>query len=858
MYKNYRYNHFLRVIGALLIFVIDLAPILVLAQTGPQTAQAVSIGTTADHVWLGDIANAVDGNDNTFATCQNILSFQNSDYLNFTEFGFDIDDTHEVDGIVIEVRGKGTGWILHYRSLLLIVGGSYNAVDHGTTTMGINTVTQSFGGSSDTWGGVTRAQLEDNTNFGVAIQCGKLNNSNGDPMEAQVIWVRMTVYHSVPPFGNIFTASTTGDWDDGATWGNGAGGVEGTEWPGINDAAYINGGVTVTVPTGLSLNADRLELNQDLNTTTPATLNLNDPSSSLTIQNNVTFSVPGTHTVNAANTINMNGGTMNVNGSLFLNARRIPGPVVIWESNLDVGGGTLNVLGDIVLSSDHVDSDTELDISTNESELILSGGFIEAGAAGTGQRLITGSDCTVEYNLAGAQTIEGQLGNTVFNYDKLSLSNDGVKTMGDDITVNGTLLLDDAATFANGGNTLTYGATSILEYSGSGDQTAGDEMSAVGNVQTLIVNNGNTLNLSADETVDDAITLTNGTITLGTNDLILSAGGALTGSNTSNYVVTNSTGYYEETTAGATVYPVGTSSVYNPATITPASDAAFQVSVGAGPNNSPNDAARAVQLEWQINTGGSPGATTVQFEWDQSQEGVDFQGPDDDLVVIGHYAAGAWAETNASYNEDVGASGRSNASAGGFTSFPTFAVGSESASLPIELKSFRAIHFGTHVRIEWNTYNEINNDFFTIEKSLDKLNWNSISTVTGAGNSSSELTYFDIDHSPSNGLSYYRLIQTDYDGKYEIFDPVRVESEFQNQISVSPNPLVDNQFNIVLNQDLEQTIYIYDSTGKEVDFVSNKSKNGIEILLTQKNAPGLLIVMITSTSGVFQQKILVK
>ncbi|NRA10572.1 MAG: hypothetical protein HRT57_01295 [Crocinitomicaceae bacterium] len=57
------------------------------------------------------------------------------------------------------------------------------------------------------------------------------------------------------------------------------------------------------------------------------------------------------------------------------------------------------------------------------------------------------------------------------------------------------------------------------------------------------------------------------------------------------------------------------------------------------------------------------------------------------------------------------------------------------------------------VQLNWSTASEINNDLFTVERSKD-----------GAGNANSTLTYYDLDRNPLNGISYYRLKQTDFDG----------------------------------------------------------------------------------------------
>ena len=79
--------------------------------------------------------------------------------------------------------------------------------------------------------------------------------------------------------------------------------------------------------------------------------------------------------------------------------------------------------------------------------------------------------------------------------------------------------------------------------------------------------------------------------------------------------------------------------------------------------------------------------------------------------------------------------------------------------LPVELISFTTSTIDGHVQLNWVTQSEINNDYFTVERSVDGINFTPISKVNGAGNSSERLNYSTFDNTPLNGTSYYRLKQ---------------------------------------------------------------------------------------------------
>ena len=110
-------------------------------------------------------------------------------------------------------------------------------------------------------------------------------------------------------------------------------------------------------------------------------------------------------------------------------------------------------------------------------------------------------------------------------------------------------------------------------------------------------------------------------------------------------------------------------------------------------------------------------------------------------------------------------------------------------NLPIELDYFDYSILDDSIMILWRTLTEINNNYFTIEKSLDLINWIFVENVKGSGNSNIPIEYNIIDKNPYIGISYYRLKQTDYDYKYEYFKPIVVIYNNINNISIKNNVL---------------------------------------------------------------------
>ena len=156
--------------------------------------------------------------------------------------------------------------------------------------------------------------------------------------------------------------------------------------------------------------------------------------------------------------------------------------------------------------------------------------------------------------------------------------------------------------------------------------------------------------------------------------------------------------------------------------------------------------------------------------------------------------------------------------------------------LPIKLGHFDATfnEKTKTVDLNWLTASEINNDFFTIEKSKDGQIFEVVGIVDGAGNSNTIRTYDTIDKNPYQGTSYYRLKQTDYDGQfaYSQLVAVNVIGAFEN-VAIFPNPILGVgylSFSAAANS--TTTVWIYDISGRKVwskDYGTNKGANQLTL-----------------------------
>lgn len=190
--------------------------------------------------------------------------------------------------------------------------------------------------------------------------------------------------------------------------------------------------------------------------------------------------------------------------------------------------------------------------------------------------------------------------------------------------------------------------------------------------------------------------------------------------------------------------------------------------------------------------------------------------------------------------------------------------------LPIELISFNAKKINHHqVLTEWVTATETNNNYFTLEKSKEGINWEMFGTVKGAGNSSQKLNYFLVDEHPFSGISYYRLKQTDYDGKfvYSQLESVNFEASETSSFSIYPNPINSTSSDLSLTlsglQPNSSTLVVLrDVFGKEyyskVVLTENNGSASIILESSMPLSPGVYLIISASNNQLISRKIVVQ
>ncbi len=525
----------------------------------------------------------------------------------------------------------------------------------------------------------------------------------------------------------------------------------------------------------------------------------------------------------------------------------------VTGTNTVTNNGNLTVYGDLVGSTSG-----SAFVNGANSTLTLYG-----SAMSTGTFTATAAGNTVNYAGSSAQSVK------TGTYNSLILSGAGAKTLSGNITVADVTLssasLDDAGytvtvTGANGwtNNSGTYTTTGGVSFTGATASQIGGISATT--FKNLTLNKSGGVTLNAPVAVNGALTLTSGVIaTSATNYLQLSSGATCSQGSASTYVdgpmykVGNTDFTFPVGNAGRW-RRVGVSGMTSPTTRISA-----QYFAATPPNkNSRNSTVSDVSSEeyWDVDRTVTSDPIKITLYWETKP--LSSLSLDCSSLVIAHYKNGAWQRETSTLKSSalsclLGGSGSMETD--WVSSFSPFGFGGDGGgALPIKLVSFDAVLNGNVVETKWITELEINNAYFTLERSTDVETWEEVARVDGAGNSTNILTYEKADVNPKIGTTYYRLKQTDFDGQfaYSNIVPVTVEGVKSN-FTVYPNP-TDNELTLnVKNPSDEINITIYDLTGRKMYsrmFGVDKGSNSHEITIQAKYLlPTGVYMMSVATNG---------
>lgn len=187
-------------------------------------------------------------------------------------------------------------------------------------------------------------------------------------------------------------------------------------------------------------------------------------------------------------------------------------------------------------------------------------------------------------------------------------------------------------------------------------------------------------------------------------------------------------------------------------------------------------------------------------------------------------------------------------------------------TFPVEFLDLEARLTGNAVELNWSTATELNNDFFTVERSIDRLGFESIAEVDGAGTSPITQYYSAYDERPIGEKMYYRIKQTDFDGSFSYSNMIELTvREEALSLRAFPNPTQGRDIQVqVSGFDKEESlkVSIREITGRVVFQQDTKAGQigGLSLFVKPGIdwAEGFYILTVSGRTDILTERILIQ
>lgn len=496
----------------------------------------------------------------------------------------------------------------------------------------------------------------------------------------------------------------------------------------------------------------------------------------------------------------------------------------------------------------------------------------ETYSGSSAQNTITGSTGAPASGFAAWPSSGTLVKNVIFN-------NSAGVTLSNARTINTTLQLL-SGTLNNATNNITMASGSTIEktngslsaapvfagtvnllYSenATGITNSGNEVPTSASVlNNVTLDNSNNVNLNSDMTINGIFDFNAGLLKCQNSKVLtFNQGSSHIGSGGLSYVV----GKVSKIGNTAFTFPIGSDMLFRSASISAPSNSTDKFSAqyfrsnptslfGTGKDLTLNNVSK---LEyWDVSRDIGTSSVSVSLDWESDASGV--SNSSDLRVAHWNSSLSKW--------EDLGKTNSITASStSGFvtsnvtSNFSPFTLGSTTAlnPLPVTLSKFEAKCNHNKVLIQWETASEKNNNYFKLEKSEDAKLWRTIKIENSKGNSSTNTHYSYEDLGEIKG-NYYRLSQTDFDEKSEIFNTIFFDTKKCNQQQSIPfYNKVKNRLEWQQNNEFTDVIII-NLLGKEIIKTSTE-ENFVDIIGFEKN---IYYALISSSNHQYKLKFIVE
>lgn len=184
------------------------------------------------------------------------------------------------------------------------------------------------------------------------------------------------------------------------------------------------------------------------------------------------------------------------------------------------------------------------------------------------------------------------------------------------------------------------------------------------------------------------------------------------------------------------------------------------------------------------------------------------------------------------------------------------------ATLPVKLLSFTGTPLGKANQLKWQTAQEVNSNYFGVEKSTDGIHFNTIGNVIAKGNSSITESYEYLDAAPQTGLNYYRLKIVDKDASFGYSQTISIRNTGSYITLAYPNPAKSFvNLNFTAARAGRCSFTVYSSNGKAMStnrYAVNAGSQNITLPMAAMASGTYVVKVIDSEGNVITEQKVVK
>jgi hypothetical protein len=184
--------------------------------------------------------------------------------------------------------------------------------------------------------------------------------------------------------------------------------------------------------------------------------------------------------------------------------------------------------------------------------------------------------------------------------------------------------------------------------------------------------------------------------------------------------------------------------------------------------------------------------------------------------------------------------------------------------LPVELTDFSTQCNDSYAELHWSTSTEHNNAYFTIEHASENGQFSVLNIVEGKLNSTVRSDYHLTDFFAQPGINYYRLSQTDTDGRTKTLSTVSLNNTCLTQEPEMTCVFNANDHALIIAYYIDQSelydITIYNSMGQvlqKTEQLFHASDRAVNVELNEHLSTGVYFVQLSNDNVMLSDKVMV-